>query len=348
MSEPKKYIIHDDVLYEEKVGPLITSYTPFRLQVKEPNPTWNGPKIPWDLWTETVAWCQITQEKFGSEALVLLFFDQELQQWSHWYPPQITNGMTVSADEDDPNYKEQRKLYPDLQFGTLHHHCNAGAFASGTDKSDEEDREGLHFTIGHLGSNEHSVHFRFCYQGQCYDKDPTTVIEGPEWLQNVPERHQDKLLERLLVEPVDTTQWDFTEPLKQIKKKSLNHQVGIGFGAKKKLRTINSISDFDHFVSSQKNITDEVVEEIENLLFIYNVINKIIPTGKSVAKKALNYLQKKFKQKAYKKSQQEILEQIYEIVFDCYSIQQPEVDQFGHVTTMTILRSIVKYESQNP
>jgi hypothetical protein len=347
MSEPKKYIIHEDTLYEEKAGPLVTTYTRFQLPIKEPNPTWNGPRIPWDLWTEMVAWCQVTQEKFKSEALVLLFFDQELQQWSHWYPPQITNGMTVKADESDPDYTEQRKLYPDLQFGTLHHHCTTGAFASGTDKSDEEDREGLHFTIGHLGSDEHSVHFRFCYQGQCYEGSASSVIEPPEWLKTVPEKYRSDLMKDVIQDPVDASQWDFSEPLKQIKKTSYN-QNGIGFGINRRMRNINSISDYDHFVSSQKHITDGVVEEIENTLFQYDVIHEMIPAGKSVAKKALDYLHKKFKKKEDKDLQATVLEEIYDIVFNNYSVQQPKVEQLGHSTTKTILRSIAKYEADNP
>jgi hypothetical protein len=178
----KEYVVHKDVVYETVDNQLFTTYKRCLVQKKDPKPIWKGAKIPWDLWLQAVAWCQVTQEKFKSEALIYLFYNTSNPEspWQLWLVPQITNGMTVKADINHQNYKSERKLYPDLQFGSIHHHCNTGAFASGTDKDDEVDRDGFHFTIGNIGSNRHSTHFRFSLN--------KTVTEYPseEWIECCP------------------------------------------------------------------------------------------------------------------------------------------------------------------
>lgn len=178
----KAYVVHSDVVYEVVDNHLFTTYKPCSVQKKEPKPIWKGAKIPWDLWMQAVAWCQVTQEKFKSEALIYLFYNTSNPDspWQLWLVPQITNGMTVKADTNNPNYTLERKLFPDLQFGSLHHHCTAGAFASGTDKDDEVDRDGFHFTIGNIGSKRHSTHFRFSLN------KVVTVYPAEDWIEYCP------------------------------------------------------------------------------------------------------------------------------------------------------------------
>jgi len=215
----KKYVIHEDTLYEEENKGLYTGYKKYKLPVYEPRARWTGPKIPFSLWQEMVAWCQITQKKFKSEALVFLFLDVETSEWSAWYLPQITNGMTVKADEDHENYAEQRKQFPDLQFGSLHHHCTSSAFASGVDQADEKNREGLHFTIGDLGSSEHSVHYRFCIEGQCHEGPASEVIEYHPDISNVPAKYRERIHEDMIKEQYEGwEEKDFEEQLKNISK----------------------------------------------------------------------------------------------------------------------------------
>jgi hypothetical protein len=177
------------------------------------------------MWRELVAWCQVTQEEFTSEALSLFFYDTEENAWSYWIPPQETAGMTVSTDPDDPRYEKEREAYPDLQFGTLHHHCSTSAFQSGTDLSDEEDRDGLHFTIGKLGSAKLDVHARFCIEGSSHVIDAEDVVEAPKWLQDIPAKYQTGILKDLLASPEeDLEQWQefFKDHLKKVSKVAYN------------------------------------------------------------------------------------------------------------------------------
>lgn len=223
MAKQPKHIIHDNAVYELSESELFSNYKKLAVPVQEPHVKWLGPKIPWALWTEMVAWCQVTQEKFQSEALVFLFLDLQTKTWRHWCPPQITQGMTVKADEDHPEYKIQRRQFPDLQFGSLHHHCTAKAFASGTDHADEVDREGLHFTIGDLGSKEHSVHFRFCIQGTCHELPAHTVIEMSPEVEALPEKYRYRIHSEAIKDPVQADLWDFTEALKNVEKKTFSN-----------------------------------------------------------------------------------------------------------------------------
>tara|TARA_R110002074_G_scaffold66837_2_gene157647 strand:+ start:2206 stop:3363 length:1158 start_codon:yes stop_codon:yes gene_type:complete len=219
MTQPIKYIVHDNVVYEEKSTPFITSFIPQTVKILKPQPLWHGPKIPWEMWRKLTAWCQVTQTKFGSEALAYLFFDSNTSEWATWFLPQITQGMTVKADTKNPQFKIQRKNYCDLQFGTLHHHCTSGAFASGTDKDDEVDRDGFHFTIGNLGEKEHSVHFRFSLGGIVTEHPAHEWVEPCTNLAHLPANIQKVAHELMVKSPIeDLSEFPFKDELKNITK----------------------------------------------------------------------------------------------------------------------------------
>jgi len=196
------YIISDNKLYIKEEQPLYTEFKQCPVEEGSPNPVWTGPKIPFELFREMTLWCEVTQEEFGSEAMVLLFLDTDKNEWKAWYPPQETCGLSVELCENDPRYKEQRKNYPDLQLGTLHHHCNISAFQSGTDSEDEKNRDGLHFTVGHLDQETFDLHARFCVNNESYDIEVETVVEMPPVLEHLPEAIKLSTLRQILELPV--------------------------------------------------------------------------------------------------------------------------------------------------
>jgi len=219
MEIPSKTICYKNELYEPVENELFKGYRKLKVEENTPSIIWKGPLIPFDLWRELIAWCETTQEKFKSEALAFLYLDDKT--WKIWYPPQITNGMTVKANPDHKDYKKQRKLLGDaLQMGTLHHHCTTSAFQSGTDSDDEIDRDGLHFTIGSLDKNVYDIHLRLCFGGSCYKAKPEFFIELDPDLAKVPEKYQMNVHAQMLAEPTDKSQWtyDFIKELKNIEK----------------------------------------------------------------------------------------------------------------------------------
>ncbi len=173
-------IIHEDNLYEVVEGDLFVTYRKTEcVKLDELVPEFKGSKIPRNMWKEILVFMKQSYDKYNSETLLFLFYDEKASQpWSYWVPPQITSGMTVKSDPDHENYKIQRKNYPDTMFGTVHHHCNISAFQSGTDEADEVDREGLHFTIGNLNKvDDIDIHCRITISGSHCDIPAETYIE---------------------------------------------------------------------------------------------------------------------------------------------------------------------------
>jgi hypothetical protein len=171
-------------VYEEDVNDLFITYRQVS-EVKQQEslaPKWLGKPIPLKMWKEILAFMKQSQDKFKSETLAFLYYDVSKDQpWSYWVPPQETAGMTVKSLPDDPLWRDQRRAFPDTQFGTVHHHCTSSAFQSGTDEADEVNREGLHFTIGKLNDvNDIDIHFRLSIGGHCVDMDAGTYIEMEE------------------------------------------------------------------------------------------------------------------------------------------------------------------------
>jgi len=206
------YIIDDNKLYLEDDKGLYVDYVLCEADEGEAVPRWNGPKIPFDTFREMTAWCEETQRRLESETMVLLFLDEN-NQWKHWYCPQETSGMSVKSDDESELYIEERKNYPDRQLGTLHHHCNTGAFQSPTDSNDEDDRDGLHFTIGDLGTKKYSLHARFCVNGESHECNTADVVEPPEWMENIPKNIRPGIMEKLLTAPTETFKEDHFKEL---------------------------------------------------------------------------------------------------------------------------------------
>src|SRR5262249_18876807 len=95
---------------------------------------YKGPKFSQEMWNEILAFFKWSNSVHHSEAQVRLFVHPE-QGWRAWaFPQEGATGMTT-RELDTPETKEQRKQFGEgwLPYGTVHHHCNGGAFQSGTD-----------------------------------------------------------------------------------------------------------------------------------------------------------------------------------------------------------------------
>lgn len=175
----KQYVVHNNEVFEKIENDLFTSYKPVEVpQAEELTAEWHGKKIPSHIWFEILAFMKASQAKFSSEAMLFLYYDENsTEPWSYWVPPQKTNGMTVKSDPDHPEFSKQRAQYPDVMFGTVHHHCTSSAFQSGTDEADETTREGFHFTVGKLGKDQESeVHARLTLAGIHYEFENLNMI----------------------------------------------------------------------------------------------------------------------------------------------------------------------------
>jgi hypothetical protein len=132
---------------------------------------WKGAKIVPSQWREVMAFFEWTQAEYKSEAQVRAFVHPK-DGWLFWaFPQQGNTGMTTKELETEDAKKQRAEQIPAgyIAFGTVHHHCSAAAFQSGTDESDEKAVDGLHITVGNIGSDKYSIHCRIYYKGNKFD-----------------------------------------------------------------------------------------------------------------------------------------------------------------------------------
>lgn len=178
--KPTGIIKHNDKLYVKNENDLFVSFTELTIPEMKPQASFKGARIPFTLWQQIVSFLLWSYAEFKSEALVQLFYSEELQEWRAWVMPQyIGTGMTITqvtdADVWDKFEEEQRQYIAGFDpAGSVHHHCTASAFQSGTDHNDEKNKQGLHITIGNLDASRLSIHGRVSVN---------KVFWTPSWLE---------------------------------------------------------------------------------------------------------------------------------------------------------------------
>ena len=143
---------------------------------------WQGARIPLEAVEKIHAFFEWGYKEHRSEQMVHGFYSEEAQDWKFLVLPQKCVGMTVSLLEDHAN---RIPTFQRLGAGfecrlTWHHHCSGGAFASGTDLSDEKTKEGLHITTGGIGSKQYSFHARTSLWGEILPAIWSDWFEIPE------------------------------------------------------------------------------------------------------------------------------------------------------------------------
>ena len=153
-------------LYERKnlgngfVGDIPSEAT---LKPGSPEMRWTGAKIPLSVWQQIAGFFQWSYAETKSETQARILFNPATLEYKAWaFPQKYGTGMTAQELSDEPSYAEQlneQMAGGFITFGTVHHHCSAGAFQSGTDSEDENEM-GIHVTLGNIGSDKHSIHGR--------------------------------------------------------------------------------------------------------------------------------------------------------------------------------------------
>ena len=193
----------DKLFVRQEVGPWKGLYTP---EIKEEQliHRWTGPKKSMEDWKQVLAFFEWSQEQHKSEALVQWFVDLESGRWMTIVPPQRGIGMTVKLIEDHPNYKASYEHLGsgDWQLmGTGHHHCTGSAFQSSTDSTDEATKEGLHITVGGIGSDRYSLDARCVFRKLITKVELSDWFAVPEMYSDLPGDIQSQILKHLLAAP---------------------------------------------------------------------------------------------------------------------------------------------------
>lgn len=166
---------------------LIRAYVAVPTVEAIPTFDWTGPKIPLALWRSILSFFKWSQDTHHCETQVRLFLNTATGQWRAWAFPQEKGGMTTKEIPGKDADEQRANLGGGYQeFGSVHHHCSAGAFQSGTDHSDESGRPGLHITVGNMDSKSYSLHTRsvFIHNGHkamYTEMDLDQWFEAPPW-----------------------------------------------------------------------------------------------------------------------------------------------------------------------
>lgn len=182
---PPKHIISGGKVWEfiDKVG--FYGYVPSALSFPsgDPKMRWIGGKIQFTMWAQILAFFEWSQKTHHSEVQVRLYYNPEARKWGVWAFPQEPNGMTTKELPDHVDTAPQRAQFrpPWILLGTVHHHCTSSAFQSGVDKDNETSQEGIHITVGGMGSAEYSIHGRILVRQQSYGENG--VIPWDAWFE---------------------------------------------------------------------------------------------------------------------------------------------------------------------
>lgn len=144
---------------------------------------WTGKPIPRNLLSQMKAFLLWTQNEFKGESQIRLYYNERLNHWKAIVLPQyISHGLSTS---EVAGHKWRQRAFDTVPAtegwapcGTIHHHCTAGAFQSGTDVADEKDQHGLHITFGNLDKVGWGFDARVTFNKLFYDIDPAEWFEG--------------------------------------------------------------------------------------------------------------------------------------------------------------------------
>jgi len=163
---------------------------------KLPPIKWHGTKVPRRLWNRIKAFCLWSQQQFNSEVQIRLYYNDYTNRWRAVPFPQFIGTGLFSEEINESKLFSNAELEDTVralkakllrlieqekgwyEFGTVHHHCTASAFQSGTDHKDEIERPGIHITLGGILSDIHSVHARCVKQKRMYDVDLSEWVDG--------------------------------------------------------------------------------------------------------------------------------------------------------------------------
>jgi hypothetical protein len=195
-------------VFERMSTPLFSVDKPIKFFNMAPQARWKGKRIPLSLWKQIQAFCLWTFQQYGSECMLRLYYNEKLGIWKAHAYPQRGVGLSVVENHNHPDTAKQRDEYIGNDFilaGTVHHHCGAKAFQSGTDKEDENAQTGLHITLGDLDEPTWSIHARVRHSNTYYTAWVSDWCDGPRWMRKVPQRYHEEIVQDALCENADST-----------------------------------------------------------------------------------------------------------------------------------------------
>jgi hypothetical protein len=139
---------------------------------------WGAPKIPAAIMAKTIKFFTEVYKRQATEVEVVILYNDVSKHFFLAVPEQECSGASVKSKTD--TIKLHRGW---AMIGTIHSHCDFGAFHSGTDDSDADKINGIHITIGDLITGTRSYATMVAINGTKFHYDPPVVVD----LENMPD-----------------------------------------------------------------------------------------------------------------------------------------------------------------
>ncbi len=161
-------------LYECTVKvPELPEYPEVREKVQ-----WTASKLPWSLIESTLDFFRAVYMKYQGEAIVLVTHDDGA--WD----------ISVPRQTVEPAHLKYRSVDKVTPVGTIHSHCNMGAFFSGTDDGDVVNFDGLHIVLGRISLPFPEIATAVYINGRMFECRPEDIIaDMPGYSENKDSKH---------------------------------------------------------------------------------------------------------------------------------------------------------------
>jgi len=190
-------LAHSQINQQKEVAGLLSCHIDYEIKSGQGRLEYTGPKFAPEMWHQVLSFFRWTHKEMTSESQVRLYVNTKLGRWGAWaFPQEARTGMNAReiATPETPEQAVERFASWDsepsadwLYFCTVHHHCSASAFQSGTDEENERNQDGLHLTVGKIDADRHDLHARFYLNGNCFEPDLSRFWPvDPELVEQLP------------------------------------------------------------------------------------------------------------------------------------------------------------------
>jgi hypothetical protein len=201
------------LLQTREVAGLLSCSLEYEVKSGKGRLNYTGPKFSPDMWHQVLSFFRWTHQEMDSESQLRLYVNTKVGRWGAWaFPQEARTGLSAKeiAVQESPDKARERFASWDAEpsddwvyFCTVHHHCSASAFQSGTDEDNERNQDGLHITVGRIDSDRHDLHARFYLDGNCFDPDMSLFWPlAPELVEKLPASVLDELARFQMCEKV--------------------------------------------------------------------------------------------------------------------------------------------------
>lgn len=170
------YVVSKEGIFLKKKVGIVESCTPVTdISILNPMESFaklDIPQIPNIAVRAIVGFFKEVYTKYKSEAIVLLYYNQEKGSYRVVAPEQTVSPASLE-------YTKDLEGIPGFDLiGTIHSHSSMSAFHSGTDDADEASFDGLHITFGNVNSDVISISSSIVVNSKRFKVNADQYLEG--------------------------------------------------------------------------------------------------------------------------------------------------------------------------